>query len=87
MEQAGSYNRPLPPVDPRENEQEARRAPGYGWVPGLSLSLIAAIEEEEFRNGGESGVCGESGDRSEGIDVDVDDLGFQSYEEDKSEDE
>jgi hypothetical protein len=74
MQQAGSYH---PPGDPRESKQ--------GWVPGLSLSLIADFEEEDFcnRDGGESGVCGGSGDRSEA----VDDVSFQSYEEDKSEDE
>jgi hypothetical protein len=85
MQQAGSYHPPFPPGDPRESEQEARRAPDYGWVPGLSLSLIADIEEEDFcnRDGGESGVCGGSGDMSEA----VDDVSFQSYEEDKSEDE
>ena len=115
MQQAGSYHPPLRPCDPRESEQEAGRAPKYGWVPGLSLSLIADVEEEEFCNGAQDSLdrskTGERErekerererererekfiDNQEVAEDDVavdhvagDDVSFQSYEEDKSEDE
>ena len=47
-------------------------------LPGLSLSMIGDIEEEEICN-----IAEESGDKSET----VDEVSFQSYEEEKAEDE
>ena len=62
----------------RKRERERERDEMARTLPGLSLSMIGDIEEEEICN-----IAEESGDKSET----VDEVSFQSYEEEKAEDE
>ena len=59
-------------------ERERERDEMARTLPGLSLSMIGDIEEEEICN-----IAEESGDKSETMD----EVSFQSYEEEKAEDE